>query len=287
MIPGLPAGMSYRPPARYGGSPLLTDKATLADFRALLTGIVPDPAPILAIAQQRHGELAQSDHDSWLGDTALERRWYASVKRGDPDYGVYLDDEYLADCWAGWVNYSRDSLRKLTPANSLPPSGVLGDLRAMGVSTIMDLGCGMGLTTAALTELFPDAQVTGTNLPGCSQYLIAERLAAQYGFTMIPTAESARPVDLVLASEYFEHFEAPVVHLREVLTALRPRALVIANAFNVSSIGHFPAYLVDGRYHDGKATSRAFSAEMKRHGYLKVKTAIWNNRPSYWRHCAS
>jgi len=290
-IPALPSAIhAYAPAGRYGGSALLSDKAGPAEFRTLIRGIVPDSRldEIVAIACDRRSELSQTDHGTWVGDTDLERRWYRSVANGSPDYGVYSDDAYLSDCWAGWIEYSRDSLRKLCPPKSYPPHGVLGDLNRMGVSTILDLGCGMGLTTAALTELFPDARVTGTNIPGNSQYSVAERLASRYGFTMVPETDPAfAPVDLVLASEYFEHFESPIEHLNEVLDHLRPRAMVIANAFNVSSIGHFPSYLVNGSRVDGRATSRAFSSTMKRRGYVKLPTAIWNGRPSYWRCTAS
>jgi hypothetical protein len=270
---------------KHGGSALLGRTVRFEhDFRDLIEGVVDDSARVHRIAKARWDELHQVQHGSWIGHTGLEDRWYESVERGDPDYGVYAEDDYLGDCWAGWLYYSRESLRKLCPANSLQPEGVLADMRRLGVSTVTDLGCGMGLTTAALTELFPDSEIVGTNVSGCAQYSVAERLGDQYGFSMVPTVQAVgHPCDVVIASEYFEHFETPIEHLVEVLDALEPRAMVIANAFNVSSIGHFPAYFVDGEHVSGPATARAFNTTMRKRGYQKIPTTLWNNRPSYWK----
>jgi SAM-dependent methyltransferase len=192
-------------------------------------------------------------------------RWYAALDAGAPDYTVYGEDEYLADLWAGWVTYSRGYLRGVR--------SILGDFNP---AVVVDVGCGFGYTTAALAQLYPLAlRVSGTNLPG-----IQQRIAEGLGVRVLPSVDA--PADLVFASEYFEHFAEPVEHLRSILDVAAPTYLVTANTFNSRSIGHFPSYRVDGETLSGPATSRAFGAEMRRRGYAKLKTGLWNERPTFW-----
>jgi hypothetical protein len=135
-----------------------------------------------------------------------------------------------------------------------------------------------------LTELFPDAEVVGTNVAGCAQYTVAERLGERYRFAMVPTpADVSRTDGLVFASEYFEHFERPVDHLSEVMAALKPTALIINNSFTQPSIGHFPSYGVDEKRLDGDATGRAFNDALRERGYALMDTRLWNHRPAYWK----
>jgi SAM-dependent methyltransferase len=211
---------------------------------------------------------------------ALEDHWYASLAAGAPDYGVYGDDLYVADCWACWVVYSRAYLRAITAPSSLFDRSVTDYLR--NVSRIADLGCGIGRTTLALAALFPDAEVVGTNLDGISQTELARLAGAQ----VVSSPRDVGPVDLVFASEYFEHFEAPVDHLEDVLEACAPRYLIVANAFGAKSIGHFDAYRVRGCALDGRATSRAFGDTLRGRGYHRVVTRLWNNRPTVWEKAA-
>jgi hypothetical protein len=78
---------------------------------------------------------------------------------------------------------------------------------------VADLGCRMGITPCP-QEMFPQAEVTGTNLAGTTQTAIALRLGRQFGFQVRETVQQIpAPVDLVFASEYFEHIPAPIDHL--------------------------------------------------------------------------
>lgn len=210
----------------------------------------------------------------------LENRWYDSLKIGRPDWSVYGDDLYLAELWACWIVYSRRYLLEISKSRSIPPSGIVG---VVGESSkIVDLGCGFGYTTAALAEMFPRAEVIGTNLPGTVQYDIAHRLGAGCRFSLCRLEDAGPFADLVFASEYFEHFERPIDHLQEVLKHLNPRVMLIANSFGAIGLGHFHEYEVRGCLVPGKIASAEFSAEMKKNGYEKIKTNLWNNRPSLW-----
>jgi len=88
--------------------------------------------------------------------------------------------------------------------------------------------------------------------------------------------------DLVFASEYFEHWEAPIEHLEEVLSKATPKALVIANAFGSKSVGHFDVYKDRGVEFSPKNISRKFNQCLRNHGYTLVQTKFWNGRPTVW-----
>lgn len=205
----------------------------------------------------------------------LRRRWYRSVVRLEPDYGVYADDLYLAEAFGCWWSYSRRYVYEIERQRK--GGSVLERLGPVG--SVADLGCGIGESTAALADLFHDAAVYGTNVEPSSQWTIASLRAESSRYTL---ATEPAPADLVFASEYFEHFAAPVRHLREVLEAARPRIVATANAFSAESCGHFPVYEIDGRLRSPADTSRAFGAELRRHGFRRLDVAIWNNRPTVW-----
>ncbi len=240
---------------------------------------IPDALAVGGTAADavRFSRLSGTERDDTDPPHDLERRWYRSVEDGRPDYGIYDDPDYLAELWSCWVIYSRGYLRAIARSATLPPKGPLD---VVAPKTVADLGCGFGYTTAALTELLPGVGVVGTNLPGTDQYRIAAALGDLYGFRMAPEVDG--PVDLVVAFEYFEHFERPVDHLRDVLAAARPRAVLVANTFTSPAPGHFPTYDVDGERLSGPSTSRRFGAELRRRGYERIDMKVWNGRPSLW-----
>jgi SAM-dependent methyltransferase len=201
----------------------------------------------------------------WVKD--LERRWYDSLDRGSPDYGVYDDDDYIPELWAAWVGYSSDRLRDIS---RLQYDGTIPE----DLTSIGDLGNGAGLTTRVLSEWWPKARVYGTNRSPRQV-----EAARSIGVHVVAEPE---PADLVLASEYFEHFEQPVQHLNDVLDAANPRMMMVANSFGSRSIGHFDRYLVGGKEVSGASASRAFGATMRAQGYERLDLGFWNNRPAVW-----
>lgn len=205
----------------------------------------------------------------------IEQRWYESLKSDSPDYSVYSDDIMLSEVFACWRIYSRKYLNSLRSKSQLILD--LGEIK-----TIADLGCGLGYTTASLGQIFPDADVNGTNIPG-TQTKFAEDV------TGIKIKSNLKEIvcgaDLVFASEYFEHFESPVEHLREVIQELQPKVLIIANAFGAKSVGHFDFYKIEGVATEPRKTSKAFNSELRAKGYKPMQTKLWNNRPMFWKKC--
>lgn len=256
------------------------EKLTLGYLLERCRVVGVDAKLVGAVALDATSHLSKNGNNRVADERPLEVSWYESVAAGSPSYDVYGTTEYIGELYACWIAYSRKYLL------ALQKDGVVGAesiADALAPNVVVDLGCGIGFTTAALKQLFPSATVVGTNLQETPQRQIAERVGNEYGFSVKdgPDTEDA-PTGLVFASEYFEHFEAPVKHLRDVLDALNPNALVIANAFGSRSIGHFDVYDVDGKPSSPSATSRAFGAELRRRGYGLVKTKFWNNRPTYW-----
>lgn len=251
-------------------------KQTVGYFADLLQRAdVRDPERlVIAAAEALAGGVPRLQHE-------LEQRWYGSVHTGEPDFTVYDDDDYLVEAVHCWWAYSRPYLRNCGKQSSLPPEGVWG--RFANARTIVDVGNGLGFTSAALTLLFPDARVIGTNMPGSTQYRIASLLADAYGFTMVsdPADLPTRP-DLMWATEYFEHFDRPLDHTDELVGLVQPGALLIANTFGGDATGHFDTYTVNGEELPCRSVARLFNSNLRQHGYVKVKTTMWNARPTLW-----
>lgn len=214
-------------------------------------------------------------HDVANPEKALEIRWYESIERGEPDYSVYDDELFLGNLWACWCHYSRKYLMDIK-------KHLAGK---MYVHSIADLGCGCGYTTAALKEIFPEAHVIGTNLPGTTQFKMAEEMGSLHGFTVHNVIREQ--ADLIFASEYFEHFERPIEHLNDVLKVGRPKYLICANAFTASATGHFNEYLDGGTRISNRVIGREFNKVLKANNYAQLETSFWNKRPAVWSHDAS
>ena len=232
-----------------------------------------------AVAMVKH---LRSNRDEPAVDLVLERRWYDALEQGHIDWSVYNDALYLSELWSCWMIYSKRYLHDMQMPNKIGTKSIMQDVGE--VERVVDLGCGFAYTTAVLKSMYPDADVVGTNLAGTMQTRVAKRVAKEYGFTVATKLSMIKsPVDLIFASEYFEHIQDPIEHLHEVLDVLTPKCLIMANSFNTSAIGHFSTYLVDGRSINQSKIARIFNDELRRRGYQKMSTKLWNNRPMYWK----
>jgi len=211
----------------------------------------------------------------------LEIKWYKSLKNNNPDYSVYGSDYFLGEVWACWIIYSRKYLLSLKSEKSLINKSIIADIGL--IKSIIDLGCGIGYTTAGLKELFPKAKVYGTNIEDSYQWKVASELGKKYKFSLLPDAFQNKSIDLIFASEYFEHIENAVEHVADIINNCHPKILIIANSFGTESVGHFIKYKYMDGWYDGKATSRMFNNILRKMGYEKIDTKLWNNKPAYWK----
>ena len=214
--------------------------------------------------------------------------WDQVVARERDVSEVYRAPSYLSDAWASWAGYTRTRLREAFGARFVD-GGLLNAVPDPKV--IVDLGNGLGLSTRALSEAYPGALVAGTNLPGSVQYALAEANSmGRFGqFKCVIEVDEwisgngFERADIVVAMEYFEHFERPLQHLHGILTTLSPRVLLVANSFKLGAVGHWPAYFIEGR---GTVTPRqagtTFWNALREYGYERRESEVWNNRPAFW-----
>lgn len=252
-------------------------------FESLLRDArIPDPNSICDIAARTIRLYSDRNQDSPRSLMPLEVRWYRSLREsGVADYSVYADHQYLGELWACWSIYSRNYLVEARKMRSLAPTGVLDAVRGHGA--VVDLGNGIGMSTAALRQLFPESIVYGTNLRETSQWTVSKVMQDRFGFHMVENLNEIKsPVGLVFASEYFEHFDEPIVHLEQVVESLSPNSFLIASAFGADAIGHFDLYQHNGTCLGKKGVGRMFNKRLVELGYMKVATSLWNNRPSLW-----
>ena len=139
------------------------------------------------------------------------------------------------------------------------------------------------MSTAALKQTFPKNIVYGTNLPDTTQWKFNKLLSEEYDYKLIDDLKKLpRDIEFVFASEYFEHFPDPINHLTDVLTYCNPKILVCANTFKPDSIGHFDNYSHGSEVLTPKEISREFTKFLKDNGYIKLKTKLWNQRPTIY-----
>lgn len=209
----------------------------------------------------------------------LEKHWYDSLSQNKADYSVYESPVYLGDIWTCWCLYSRKSVLALANPKSFGNRSIIDILKSY--KSILDLGCGIGFTTLALKELLPNLEVMATNIETSFQFKLAEKYFLNKNIKLFSSVNKIAQVDVIFASEYFEHFESPIEHLNEILR-LKPKVLICANTFTGTAIGHFNVYKHYGRNVLNKDIGKIFNSHLKLNGYNKVKTKIWNQKPSVW-----
>ncbi len=209
----------------------------------------------------------------------LENQWYSALENDQIDYSVYNDKYYFADTWACWSVYSRIYLK------NIQKNEYLKHILTTNCKSILDLGCGIAYSTAALKELFPKMDVNCTDLENTKRYKFCKEMSKKYDFNLYPSlTKISKPIDLIFASEYFEHIEAPGDELDEIVNKFNPKYLILANAFNTRSVGHFIKYKQGGvTCLDQKEATKHFNYRLREmYGYKKLYLGFWNDRPNVW-----
>jgi SAM-dependent methyltransferase len=247
------------------------------------------PRDLLETYLDRYAQIFPIDKDEARKETLsnahflrMTQSWYDLLEDClDTAYNVYNHEKYYQDVWNCFAQYSRRYLRDLR-ANKMPDGENFVEY-AGNIRGILDVGCGTGYGTLGLKELFPSAKVYGLNLKETKQWKFCESLFADY--TDVELKESyldLRDIDLVFASEFFEHIHDPFEYVDSLVEALNPKWLVIANSFNTRSIGHFLSYKKGTEIIDQKKASKMFNNHLQSLNYVKIKTKLYNNRPNIW-----
>ena len=255
--------------------------------------LLEKPRELLNTFIEEYSVIHQIDKDKALrhiktGKTVqeLKTKWYSYLDENNIDkaYSVYDDDYYFIDLWLCFKDQSRKYLRNLykpTLKNNDSFIQLTSDAKH-----IVDIGCGLGHTTIALSQMYPNAKVYGTNLKNTKQWKFCEKKAEQYNFQLLKSINDINTnVDIVFASEYFEHILKPIEHLEEIIDTLHPKYFIIANSFNRYSIGHFRTYYITGLLNteiaeNEKNINKIFNKRMVDLGYEKLKTKFFNDRPN-------
>ena len=209
----------------------------------------------------------------------LEAQLYHQLRfLGNADYSVYQEKIYLSEVWVCFDYYAKKYIKDIFNTKLVP------DLKKyIGQGSVLDLGNGIGFSSVAFTQQLPN-KVIATNVKKSYQWTLNETLSKAYNYKLIDSLSETEKecIEIVFASEYFEHFERPVEHLKEVLEIANPTILICANAFNADSTGHFDQYLDQSNMFTPKEISRLFGKTLKEYNYLKYETKCWNNRPSIY-----
>jgi len=215
----------------------------------------------------------------------LTDKWYYNMSMNNYEEAlkVYDDEHYILDAFDCYQSYSRDYLR------SVLKSPVYKKLK--NIKSFVDLGCGIGYSTIGLKEIFPKAEAYATNLKNTKQWKFCKAVSKKAGFTLVSNVDKiGHNIDLVFASEYFEHILEPISHLEDIINEISPKYLIIANSFNTKSMGHFDYYLIKkgktpeiSRFIPKSSISRLFNKFLIDKGYTRVKVKMWNDRPAIWK----
>lgn len=229
-------------------------------------------------------DMGNNFNDRNKENSKLLYLWYKSITSdifnwhdvGNPFYEVYEMKEYLPQAYAMYISFSNkyaDIIKNLVSNGKIK-----------NPKTIVDLGCGCGLTTKKLAQTFPNAIVYGTQLDNTFQMNVAKEINKDMPNVILKgdIKDCPENVDLILASEYFEHFIEPLIHLDEVITAVSPETCIIANAFGNFGLGHFYFYKDGDKMHSGKNMSMRFASKLRKMGYKNCKMGLWNDRPNIY-----
>ncbi len=265
-------------------------KAFLSRYFSVVTDLEFDEDDALKMIKNSALFYRDRFYDAnWAVSRQLQQDWYDRLQENRDPYAVYRDPRYFIDTWVCFQLYSYklvQLLKKPLMVEERCSAAELFDVDEVGV--IADLGCGLGLTTAYLADMFPRAEVFGTNIPDTDSFKFCESLADEHGFAMAG-ATAARDLPemhqhgLIFMSEYLEHIADAPDHISELANEVVPRFFCMVNSFNTRSIGHFEQYEHDGSLIPAKSASRVIGKILRNAGYKKLKTKYWNGRPTVWQ----
>lgn len=219
------------------------------------------------------------------GKINLYNEWEKSIALNNPNYNLYNSVYYLDEAFVCWKTCSRKNIMIL---DQYIKSNNEYSKELYEIKNILDLGCGIGFSTVALSEVFKNANIIGTQLKESVQFEVCEYLEENNKNVKFVSSEYNTKInkkfDLIFASEFFEHFDHPINLLEDLINSYSPKYIICANTFTQMSLGHFYEYYDENNNkYDGKKMSRYFNNKLREHSYEKIKTGFWNDRPRVWR----
>lgn len=149
-----------------------------------------------------------------------------------------------------WLNSWQDMERYNPTARHLQRMIVELVGRCRSVSSLVDVGCGMGVNIRSLVEAFPSLQITGTDLSpkilAVAKRFLGTSPQIQYATLDLGKQALDHQFDVVLCNQVLEHIEEDVNAIRN-LDRMCGRYLLITvpgGKYNSTSrlVGHFRHY---------------------------------------------
>ena len=220
----------------------------------------------------------------WLANnpilSEMQEYWQSTLNADEPDYSIYSKEAYLNEVFLCWREYSRRYLKlldKWLEKENCP-------IDRYDIKKVLDLGCGLAFTTIGLKAIFPNAECYGTNEPFSVQILYDKYITKEFdGIHIVDDNFGVSgEVDVVFASEFFEHLQNPIEFLNRIIRQYKPKYIIFANTFTNMAIGHFYKYQYNGQVVDRERLPMLFSKCLKYNNYVKVETNFYNNRPNVY-----
>jgi len=217
------------------------------------------------------------------------KSWYEALRIGDSKKKlIYEDYYYLLSGWLCWLHWSRTYIQRLYCVKVGEESFVkrTNNIKITlfdNLNIIIDFGCGTGHSTRALSEIYPKAIVFGTNVKSSWQMEFAKKFNKKNNIKFVSSFKDLpKTCDLALCSEYFEHFEKPIDHLKNIINTCHPKIFMSANSFNMVAAGHFEYFIISNKPIHRSKVGKIFNNELIKQGYEKRIVGFWNNRPNIW-----
>ena len=203
------------------------NKITSNDYKELLD--------IINLSKEEKIILYNDYRNQHILKEKLYKIWEEGLKNNNPSYFVYDDIAYMDEAFDCWKTYSRKYIKNF--AKYLKDVNNLYTTELKKINCILDLGCGIGYSTVALSEVFKNSRIIGTQLSSSKQFEVCKYLEAQYKNISFVSSEQNttlnEKIDVIFASEFFEHFEYPINLLIELINAYNPKYFICANSGNI------------------------------------------------------
>lgn len=149
-----------------------------------------------------------------------------------------------------WLNDWQDMERLNPTARHLQRMIIKLVSRCGPISSLADIGCGMGVNTKSLAEAFPNVEITGTdlspNILKIAEAYVGASPRIDYASLDLGKAALDRQFDLVLCNQVLEHIEDDVTAIKHLDQMCKKYLLITVPGGRYNSTselnGHFRHY---------------------------------------------